>query len=89
MFSLIDAFALVTSSLSRFWTPVTRSPCDDFIVWRLHPVTTSLLWRVRRVTSSLCDEFTCNRKNNHSGIYTEIFQCPAYKANYDISITYW
>ena len=59
MFSLIDAFALVTSSLSRFarlWRVhrVTTSPCDDFTV------TSSLLWRVHRVTSSLCDEFTCN-----------------------------
>jgi len=30
MFSLIDAFALVTSSLSRFCAPVMSSPCDDF-----------------------------------------------------------
>ena len=60
MFSLIDAFALVTSSLSRFarlWRVhrVTTSPCDDFTV------TSSLLWRVHRVTSSLCNEFTCNQ----------------------------
>jgi len=30
MFSLIDAFALVTSSLSRFCAPMMSSPCDDF-----------------------------------------------------------
>jgi len=41
MFSLIDAFILVTSSLSLFCAPVTTSLwrvhfCDEFTVWRVH-----------------------------------------------------
>jgi len=47
MLCLINAFALVTSSLSRFCAFVTSSPCDDCDEFTF-------------VTSSPGDEFTCN-----------------------------
>jgi len=46
MFSLIDALAR-----DEFTVAFLRA-CDEFTVWRLHPVSTSL-WRVH-----FCDEFT-------------------------------
>jgi len=41
----------VTSSLSRFCTRVTSSPCDDFTLWRLH-CDEFTVWRLH------CDKFT-------------------------------